>query len=142
VTHKLLHVDFYRIAMDKLLTVTVPVIVKGEPKGVKQQGGVLDFVHRDVEVECLPADIPDKIEIDVSELLLNDSIRVRDIAPDPRFKLLTDGEVMLVHVMMPKVEEPEPAAADVAAAATAAPVEPEVIKKGKVEKPEEEEEKK
>jgi large subunit ribosomal protein L25 len=142
VTHKLLHVDFYRIAMDKLLTVTVPVIVKGEPKGVKQQGGVLDFVHRDVEVECLPADIPDNIEIDVSELLLNESIRVREIAPDPKFKLLTDGDVMLVHVMMPKVEEPEPAAADVAAAATAAPVEPEVIKKGKVEKPEEEEEKK
>ena len=86
VTHKLLHVDFYRIAMDKLLTVTVPVVVKGEPKGVKQQGGVLDFVHREVEVECLPADIPDKIEIDVSELLLNESIRVRDIAPNPKFK--------------------------------------------------------
>jgi large subunit ribosomal protein L25 len=141
VTHKLLHVDFYRIAMDKVLTVTVPVVVKGEPKGVKQQGGVLDFVHRDVEVECLPADIPDKIEIDVSELLLNESIRVRDIAPNPKFKLLTEGDVMLVHVMMPKVEEPEPTAVDAAAAATAAPAEPEVIKKGKVEKPEEEEEK-
>jgi large subunit ribosomal protein L25 len=142
VTHKLLHVDFYRIAMDKVLTVTVPVIVKGEPKGVKQQGGVLDFVHREVEVECLPADIPDKIEIDVSELLLNEAVRVRDIPPNPKFKLLTDGDVMLVHVMMPKVEEPEPTAVDAAAAATAAPAEPEVIKKGKVEKPEEEEEKK
>lgn len=141
VTHKLLHVDFYRIAMDKLLTVTVPVVIKGEPKGVKQQGGVLDFVHRDLEVECLPADIPDKIEIDVSELLLNEAVRVRDIAPNPKFKVLTEGDVMLVHVMMPKVEEPEPTAVDAAAAATAAPAEPEVIKKGKVEKPEEEEEK-
>jgi large subunit ribosomal protein L25 len=141
VTHKLLHVDFYRIAMDKVLTVTVPVVVKGEPKGVKQQGGVLDFVHREVEVECLPADIPDKIEIDVSELLLNEAIRVRDLPPDPKFKVVTEGDVMLVHVEMPKAEEPEPAAVDVAAAATAAPAEPEVIKKGKVEKPEEEEEK-
>jgi large subunit ribosomal protein L25 len=141
VTHKLLHVDFYRIAMDKVLTVTVPVVVKGEPKGVKQQGGVLDFVHREVEVECLPADIPDKIEIDVSELLLNEAIRVRDVAPSPKFKIVTEGEVMLVHVETPKAEEPEPTAADTAAVATAAPVEPEVIKKGKVEKPEEEEEK-
>jgi large subunit ribosomal protein L25 len=141
VTHKLLHVDFYRIAMDKVLTVTVPVVVKGEPKGVKQQGGVLDFVHREVEVECLPADIPDKIEIDVSELLLNEAIRVRDVAPSPKLKILTEGEVMLVHVEMPKAEEPEPTAVDTAAAATAAPAEPEVIKKGKVEKPEEEEEK-
>jgi large subunit ribosomal protein L25 len=141
VTHKLLHVDFYRIAMDKVLTVTVPVVVKGEPKGVKQQGGVLDFVHREVEVECLPADIPDKIEIDVSELLLNEAIRVRDLQPSPKFKLVTEGDVMLVHVEMPKAEEPEPTAADTAAAATAAPAEPEVIKKGKVEKPEEEEEK-
>jgi large subunit ribosomal protein L25 len=141
VTHKLLHVDFYRIAMDKVLTVTVPVVVKGEPKGVKQQGGVLDFVHREVEVECLPADIPDKIEIDVSELLLNEAIRVRDVAPSPKFQIPTEGEVMLVHVEMPKAEEPEPTAVDTAAAATAAPAEPEVIKKGKVEKPEEEEEK-
>jgi large subunit ribosomal protein L25 len=141
VTHKLLHVDFYRIAMDKVLTVRVPVVVKGEPKGVKQQGGVLDFVHREVEVECLPADIPDKIEIDVSELLLNEAIRVRDLPSNPKFTLVTEGDVMLVHVETPKAEEPEPAAADVAAAATATPAEPEVIKKGKVEKPEEEEEK-
>ncbi|MGH9313357.1 MAG: 50S ribosomal protein L25 [Vicinamibacterales bacterium] len=144
VTHKLLHADFYRIAMDKVLTVTVPIVVKGEPKGVKQQGGVLDFVHREVEVECLPADIPDRIEIDVSELLLNEAIRVREIAPDPKWKVVTEGDVMLVHVMMPKAEEPEPAAVDAAAAAAAAatpPAEPEVIKKGKVEKPEEEEEK-
>jgi large subunit ribosomal protein L25 len=138
VSHKLLHADFYRVAMDKLLTVSIPIVVRGEPKGVKQQGGILDFVHREIEVECLPADIPEKIEIDVSELLVNQAVRVRDLAADPKWKPLTDGDVMLVHVMMPKVEEPEPTAADAAAAATATPVEPEVIKKGKVEKPEEE----
>jgi large subunit ribosomal protein L25 len=126
--------------MDKLLTVSIPIVVRGEPKGVKQQGGVLDFVHREIDVECLPADIPEKIEIDVSELLVNQAVRVRDLAVDPKWKAVTDGDVMLVHVMMPKAEEPEPAAADVAAAATATPAEPEVIKKGKVEKPEEEEE--
>jgi large subunit ribosomal protein L25 len=140
VSHKLLHADFYRVAMDKLLTVSIPIVVRGEPKGVKQQGGILDFVHREIEVECLPADIPEKIEIDVSELLVNQAVRVRDLAADPKWKPLTDGEVMLVHVMMPKVEEPEPTAADAAAAATATPAEPEVIKKGKVEKPEEEQE--
>jgi large subunit ribosomal protein L25 len=140
VSHKLLHADFYRVAMDKLLTVSIPIVVRGEPKGVKQQGGILDFVHREIEVECLPADIPEKIEIDVSELLVNQAVRVRDLPADPKWKALTDGDVMLVHVMMPKAEEPEPTAADAAAAATAAPAEPEVIKKGKVEKPEEEEE--
>jgi large subunit ribosomal protein L25 len=141
VTHKLLHADFYRIAMDRAITVTVPVVVRGEPKGVKQQGGILDFVHRDIEVECLPGDIPEKIELDVSELLLGQAIRVRDLPRDPKWTPLTDGDVMLVHVMTPKAEE-EPAAA--AATATgevpAAPAEPEVIKKGKVEKPAEEEE--
>jgi large subunit ribosomal protein L25 len=140
VTHKLLHADFYRVAMDKLLTVNIPIVVRGEPKGVKQQGGILDFVHREIEVECLPADIPEKIEIDVSELLVNQAVRVRDLTVDPKWKAVTDGDVMLVHVMMPKAEEPEPTTADAAAAATATPAEPEVIKKGKVEKPEEEEE--
>src|SRR5438874_3744867 len=69
IDHKLLHADFYAIAMDKLLTVTVPVQIKGEPKGVKQQGGIVDFVSREIEVECLPADIPQHIDIDISELM-------------------------------------------------------------------------
>ena len=67
VTHHLLHADFYRVAMDKMLTVTVPIVLRGEAPGVKQQGGLLDFVHREIEVECLPADIPENIEVDVSE---------------------------------------------------------------------------
>ena len=70
VTHELLHADFYRVAMDKLLRVTVPVQLTGEAKGVKAQGGIVDFVHREIVVECLPADIPEHITVDVTELML------------------------------------------------------------------------
>jgi large subunit ribosomal protein L25 len=133
VTHELLHADFYRVAMDKLLRVQVTVVPQGEPKGVKQQGGVLDVVHRQIEIECLPADIPTHIEVDVSELMVGQSIRVRDIATNPKWKAITDAELMLLHVIIPKVEE-APVVADAAAAgAAAAPAEPEVIKKGKKE---------
>jgi large subunit ribosomal protein L25 len=131
VTHELLHADFYRVAMDKLLRVQVTVVPQGEPKGVKQQGGVLDIVHRQIEIECLPADIPNNIEVDVSELMVGQSIRVKDIATNPKWKAMTDPETMLLHVIIPKVEE-VPVVADAAAAgAVAAPAEPEVIKKGK-----------
>jgi large subunit ribosomal protein L25 len=140
VTSKLLHADFYRIAMDKLLTVRVPVICKGEPKGVKQQGGLLDIVHREVEVECLPADIPEHIEIDVTELMLGQAIRLKDVATNPKWTPVSDLDMMLVHVISPRVVvEPTPTDAAVAAATPAAPAEPEVIKKGKVEKVEKEE---
>ena len=83
VTHQLLHADFYRVAMDRVLQVTIPVVVKGEPKGVKQQGGILEFVRREIEIECLPADIPEHIDIDVTELMLHQGIRVRDVAGRP-----------------------------------------------------------
>ena len=140
ITHHVLHADFYRVAMDKVIEVTIPVIVKGEPKGVKQQSGVLEFVRREIVIECLPADIPENVTIDVSELMLHQGVRVRDIATDPKWKPVTEGEAMLVHVIMPKAEEtPTPEAA--AAAATATPAEPEVIKKGKKEEAEEEKEK-
>lgn len=138
ITRHLLHADFYRVAMDKAITVTVPVVVRGEPRGVKHQGGILDFVHRAIVVECLPSVIPEHIEIDVSELMVGQSVRVRDLAPSDRWTPKSDPDLMLVHVIMPKVEE-EPAVA-VEAAAVAAPAEPEVIKKGKVEKPEEKKE--
>ncbi len=141
ITHHVLHADFYTVAMDKVIEVTIPVIVKGEPKGVKQQGGVLEFVRREIVVECLPADIPEHVDIDVSELMLHQGVRVRDVATDPRWKPVTEGEAMLVHVIMPKAEEaPAPEAA--AAAVTAAPAEPEVIKKGKKEETDEEKEEK
>ena len=128
---------FYRVAMDRALQVTIPVITKGEPKGVKQQGGVLEFIRREIAIECLPGDIPEHVEIDVSELMLHQGIRVRDIATDPKWKPVSDADMMLVHVIMPKAEEvAAPAEAAVAAPAVAA--EPEVIKKGKKEEAEEE----
>jgi large subunit ribosomal protein L25 len=139
VTHEVLHVDFLRIAMDKLLQVTIPIIVHGEPKGVKQQGGVLEFIRREVVIEVLPADIPEHIDVDVSELMLHQGIRVRDIATNAKWKPVSELDLMLVHVIMPKAEEVV-APADAAAVATATPAEPEVMKKGK--KDEEEGEKK
>jgi large subunit ribosomal protein L25 len=132
ITHALLHADFYQLAMDRALIVTVPVVLKGDPRGVKQQGGMLDFVTREIQVQSLPTDIPEHIDIDVSELTLNQSVRVRDLPPHPKWKPVTDGDTMLVHVVMPKGEEAAQAATDEAAPAAAA--EPEVIKKGKEEK--------
>jgi large subunit ribosomal protein L25 len=137
ITHSLLHADFYQLAMDKALVVTVPVQVKGEAKGVKVQGGLLDFVTREIQVECLPANIPEHIDVDVTELELHGSIRVRDIATDPKWKAVTDGDTMLVHIVMPKAEESAAATAEGAAPAAGA-AEPEVIKKGKTDKEEEE----
>ena len=96
-----------------------------------------------LKIECLPTDIPEKIDVDVSELMLHQSIRVKDLAASPKWKMVTDGETMLVHVVMPKAEEvaatpeAEGAAAAAPAAAAATPAEPEVIKKGKTEKEEE-----
>ena len=139
VTHQVLHVDFYRVAMDKMLQVTIPVVVKGEPKGVKQQGGILEFIRREIEVECLPGDIPEHVEIDVSELMLHQGIRVRDVATDPKWKPISEAELMLVHVIMPKVEE-APVVAD-AAAVPATTAEPEVIKKGKKDEEKEDDKK-
>jgi large subunit ribosomal protein L25 len=134
VTHELLHADFYRVAMDKVIRVQVTVVAHGEPKGVKQQGGILDIVNRQVEIECLPADIPNHIEIDVSELMVGQSVRVKDVATSPKWKTLSDPEMMILHVIIPKVEEvPTPGAEAAAAATTAAPAEPEIIKKGKKE---------
>ena len=142
VTHQLLHADFYRVAMDRLIQVTIPVSVRGEPKGVKQQGGILEFIRREIVIECLPGDIPENVDVDVSELMLHQGIRVRDVATNPKWKSVTEGEAMLVHVIMPKAEE-APAPADAAAAAaTATPAEPEVIKKGKKEEDEEKKEEK
>lgn len=137
VDHRLLHADFYQVAMDKKLTVTVPILLRGEAKGVKQQGGIVDFVNRDIEIEVLPGDIPENIVVDVTELLLNQGIRVRDIHTEgAKWTPITEPDTMIVHVVAPKAEEAPPAA-DVVAAPVAA-AEPEVIKKGKVEKPDEE----
>ena len=133
VTHRLLHADFYQLAMDRAVTVTVPIVIRGEAKGVKLDGGMIDFVTREVQVECLPTDIPERIDVDVSELMLHQAIRLRDLPENTKWKTLNEPETMLVHVVLPKAEEAE---ATEEAEAVVAPeeAEPEVIKKGKTEK--------
>lgn len=138
IDHKLLHADFYQVKMDRAITVTVPIVLKGEAKGVKQQAGIVDFVNREIEIEVLPGDIPENITVDISELMLHEGIRVRDLKMEgAKWTAISDADTMIAHVVMPKAEEPEPTAEAAAAAAPAAPVEPEVIKKGKTEKEEE-----
>ena len=139
ITHAVLHADFYRVAMDRMIQVTIPVNVKGEARGVKQQGGILEFVRREVEIECLPSDIPEHIDIDVSELLVGQGVRLRDVATNPKWRPLTDADTMLVHVILAKAEES--AAATAAEAAPTTTAEPEVIKKGKKEEAEAEKKK-
>jgi large subunit ribosomal protein L25 len=128
----LLHVDLLRIAMDVRMRVRVPVHTFGEPQGVKMQGGVFETVTREVEVECLPGDIPEEYRVDVSEFLIGKQLRAGELPIDPaKVKLLTDPTRVLAHVvMLKKEEEPTP---DAAVAAEAAPAEPELIKKGKKE---------
>jgi large subunit ribosomal protein L25 len=137
ITHHPLHADFFRVNMDRKIKVTVPISLRGEARGVKVDGGVLDFVHREIEVEVLPANIPDSIEIDITNLGIGDSVHVRDLAADAAWTPVTDADLILVHIVTIKVAEEVPAAgaegAAPAAAATAGAVEPEVIKKGKTD---------
>jgi large subunit ribosomal protein L25 len=128
----LLHVDLLRIAMDVRMRVRVPVHTFGEPQGVKLQGGIFEMVTREVELECLPADIPEEFKVDVTELMIGKQLRAGDLPIDPnKVKLLTDPQRVLAHVvMLKKEEEPTPEAA---VATETAPAEPEVIKKGKKE---------
>ena len=136
ISHHPLHADFYRVNMDRRIRVTVPVVLKGEPRGVKVEGGVLDFLNREIEMECLPAEFPNAIEVDVSGLGLNDAIYVRDVAKDVTWQSVTDVDTMLAHVVTLRVVEEPVAGAETAAApvAVAPGSEPEVIKKGKTEK--------
>lgn len=132
----LLHIDLKRIAMDQKLKVNVPIMLKGEAAGVKQQGGILEQVLREVEVECLPGDIPNSIDADVSDLVFGKVLRVADLPHSDKLKFLTDPDQTVAHITTVKEEEvatPEVAAAE----AAAAPTEPEVIKKGKQEAEEE-----
>ena len=123
---KLIHADFLEIAMDRLLELTVNVEVVGEPEGVKLDGGIMDIVTRSIQVECLPADIPESIKVDVSHLKINDYIRVKNIQTNDKVKILTDPEIVVVTIV-PPIKEEVPAEA----AAAEAAAELEVIKKGK-----------
>lgn len=133
ITQHLLHADFYRVNLERKIAVKVPIVLHGEPRGVKQQGGVLEFLHKEVEVECLPTAIPEHIDIDVAELELGQALYVRDLAANASWSPLSEADLMLVHVVNVKVVA-EPAAESAAAAAPAAAAEPEVIKKGKTDK--------
>jgi large subunit ribosomal protein L25 len=128
---RLLHADFYEVALDQLLQVNVHVEVQGTPVGVKTQGGVLDFVTRELEIECLPTDIPEKITVDVSALEIGKHLRVSDLTLPPKIKMLTEPDVVIVHVVAPRAEEEVAPAVTAEAAPVEAGAEPEVIKKGK-----------
>jgi large subunit ribosomal protein L25 len=132
----LLHIDLKRIAMDKALRVSVPIVLEGVPAGVKTEGGILEQILREVEIECLPGDIPGHIDVDVSELTFGKVLRVSDLPHNEKLKFLTDANQPVAHVTSVK-EEVVAAPEAIAAEAGAAPAEPEVIKKGKAETEEE-----
>jgi len=131
VRENLLHVDMKRIDLTRRLNVSVPVHTHGEAKGVKQQGGLLELVNREIEIECLPDDIPEHFTLDVAELMMGQALRASDVALTGSMKLLSPGDSVIAHVVALRVEvvaEPVAVEAEVAPAA-----EPEVIKKGKKE---------
>ena len=113
VSSELLHVDFYRLALDKKITVAVPIVLKGESLGVKQEGGLVDFIHRNVQVECMPTEIPEKIEVDISDLMIGQGVRLHEVSGDFPWSPVSDPDTLLVHVIAPKVEE-EPEEEEVA----------------------------
>jgi large subunit ribosomal protein L25 len=134
---RLIHIDMKRIALDKLLQVSVRVKLLGVPVGVKTEGGILDQVMREVEIECLPADIPNHIDVDVTGLAMHGVLRVSDLPHSDKIKYLTQEDATVAHVVTIREEvvaapaEGEAAAGAEGAAAT--PAEPEVAKKGKAE---------
>src|SRR5881396_1896049 len=123
----LLHIDLKRIAMDQKLRVNVPIELVGEPAGVKQQGGILEQITREVEIECLPGDIPNDIELNVAELVFGMVLRVTDLPKSDKIKFLTDPDQPVAHIISIKEEE-APSAEAVAGEAATAAAEPEVIK--------------
>jgi large subunit ribosomal protein L25 len=136
INEKFIHADFYRIAMDVALKLKVPIHTIGEARGVKVDAGILEIIMREVEVECLPGDIPERIDVDVTDLGIHGAVRVSDLKISDKVKILDEADQIVVHVVSVK-EEVAPAAAatpvEGEAAAPAAPAEPEVLKKGKKE---------
>ena len=127
----LLHIDLKRIALDKAIRVEVPIQLTGVATGVKNQGGILDQVLREIEIECLPGDIPSHIDVDVTNMAFGDVLRVADLPHSDKVTFLVEDDVTVAHVTTVK-EEAAPAP-EAEAAAAAAPAEPEVAKKGKQE---------
>ena len=136
IDEKFIHADFFRIAMDVAIKVKVPILTKGEARGVKVDAGILEIIMREVEVECLPGDIPERIELDVTDLGIHGALRVSDLKISDKVKILDEADQIVVHVVSVKEEAAPTVAAPVegeAGAAPAAPAEPEVMKKGKKE---------
>ncbi len=132
INDKLIHIDLKRIALDKVLRVSVPIKLVGIAAGVKTQGGILDQVLREVEIECLPADIPSHIDVDITNLGLHQVLRVSELPHSDKIKFLAEEDATVAHVV--SIREEAPAAADAATVATAGTTaEPEVAKKGKTD---------
>lgn len=136
VTDEILHADLIQIAMDNVISVSVPIVLVGEAVGVKAEGGFVDFVTREVEIECLPKNIPEKLEIDISSLHLHQSLKIEDLSSQGEITLVSDPNTVVVLIHAPTKEELE---VEEIEEEIIAEEEPEVIKK---EKPEEEEEEK
>ncbi len=133
VKETLLHVDLKRIDLTKKIVVKVRVLTTGEPQGVKIQGGLFEVISREVEVECLPDDIPEHFTLDVSDLMIGQNLRASDIQLTGSVKLMSPGDQVIAHCVTMRAEETTAAAEPGAEGAAAAPAEPEVIKKGKKE---------
>jgi large subunit ribosomal protein L25 len=137
-TDELLHVDLIRINMDKPIRVTVPIVHRGEPFGVKTEGGFIDFSNREVEVECLPRDIPESLGIDIADLHIGQSFKVQSMTVPAGIKVLTDPNTVLVTISLPHKEEEFPGEKPEGEVAAEEQKEPEVIKKERAEKGEDE----
>ena len=133
----LLHADLITISMDKVVRVAVPILLTGEPVGVKAEGGFVDFMTREVEIECLPGRIPENIKIDISPLHLHQSLKVGDLVTPESVKLITEPSAMVVIISVPHKEEvvAKPEEEEIIAEEE----EPEVIKKEKAEEKKEKE---
>lgn len=136
-TDELLHVDLIQIVMDKAIHVSVPIVPLGEAIGIKQDGGFVDFMTREVEIECLPKNIPEHIDIDISNLHIHQSLKVEDISLPEGIKIITDPQTVLVLIELPHKEEEE--AKEVVEEVISEEKEPEVIKKERVEEEKEKE---
>lgn len=135
VTDEIIHADLIQIALDKAIRVSIPVVTVGDAVGVKTEGGFVDFINREIEIECLPKDIPEQIEIDISELHLRQSFKVEEVVLPGEITMISDPETILFHIEEPAKEE-EIEVEEEEEEVIGEEEEPEVIKK---EKPEEEE---
>lgn len=142
VSDEIMHADLIQIAMDKVVKVSVPVVTVGDAVGVKTEGGFVDFITREVEIECLPQDIPEHIEIDISHLHLRQAFKIGDVDVPEGIKLISDPDSILVHIELPAKEEEIEVEKEEEEEVISEEEEPEVIKKEKPAEEEEEKEKK